>query len=63
MFCYCFEYSNIAYCILYIILCECSECVIDNGKSCIKGCTVRYEAIFTVFLFCMLIVKICIGFS
>ena len=56
MFCYCFEYSNIAYCILYIILCECGECAIDNGKSCIKGCTVRYEAIFTVFLFCRLIV-------
>lgn len=56
MFYYCFEYSNIAYCILYIILCECSECVIDNGKSCIKGCIVRYEAIFTVFLFCRLIV-------
>ena len=42
MFCYCFEYSNVAYCILYIILCECSECVIDNGKSCIKGCTVHF---------------------
>ena len=63
MFYYCFEYSNITYCILYIILCECSECVIDNGKSSIKGCTVRYEAIFTAFLFCGLIVKICVGFS
>ncbi len=56
MFSYCFEYSNIAYCILYIISCECSECVIDNGKSCIKGCTVRCEAILTAFLFCRLIV-------
>ena len=56
MFSYCFEYSNITYCILYIISCECSECVIDNGKSCIKGCTVRCEAIFTAFLFCRLIV-------
>lgn len=63
MFCYCFEYSNIAYCILYIILCEFSECVIDNGKSCIKGCTVRYEAILQSFCFVGLLYKICIGFS
>lgn len=56
MFSYCFEYSNITYCILYIILCGFREYVIDDGKSCIKGCTVRYEAIFTAFLFCRLIV-------